>query len=47
LSSTNLILPLAQWTVTGTNSFDASGNFNWTNAASADGSRQFYLIRVQ
>jgi len=47
LSSTNLALPLAQWTVTDTNFFDVSGNFNWTNSASPNAPQQFYLIKVQ
>jgi hypothetical protein len=47
LSSTNLTLPLAQWTVTSTNFFDAGGNFIWTNIPSAGGPRQFYVLRVQ
>ena len=47
LSATNLILPLAQWTATATNFFDASGNFNWTNSAGANGPQQFYVIKVQ
>ena len=47
LSSTNLTLPLAQWTATATNFFDASGNFNWTNSTGANGSQQFFVIKVQ
>ena len=47
LCSTNLVLPLAQWTATATNFFNAGGNFTWTNATSANGLRQFYVIRVQ
>ena len=47
LSSTNLALPLAQWTVTATNQFDAVGNFNCTNAAGTNGLQQFYILEVQ
>jgi autotransporter-associated beta strand protein len=47
LSSTNLTLPLAQWTTTATNFFDASGNFTWTNTDGANGSRQFFVLKVQ
>jgi len=48
LSSTNLALPVAQWTVTATNQFDAGGNFNCTNAVTgANGSQQFYILEVQ
>ncbi len=45
LSSTNLAQPLAEWTATATNFFDAGGNFIWTNTVS--GPQQFYLIQVQ
>jgi len=47
LSSTNLALPLAQWTAAATNYFDAGGNFTWTNTTSGNGSQAFYLIQVQ
>lgn len=47
LSSTNLALPLAQWSVSATNRFDAGGNFNCTNAASPNGPQQFYILEVQ
>ena len=47
LSSTNLTLPLAQWTVAATNQFDAGGNFNCTNAANTSAPQQFYIIEVQ
>ena len=47
LSSTNLTLPLAQWSAVTTNFFDASGNFNWTNADDVSGLQQFYLLKVQ
>jgi rhamnogalacturonan endolyase len=47
LSSTNAALPLAQWTATATNQFDAAGNFNCTNAASLNGPPRFYLLKVQ
>ena len=47
LSSTNLTLPLAQWTATATNFFDAGGNFTWTNSSGTTGSQQFYTIQVQ
>ena len=47
LSSTNLTLPLAQWTATTTNFFDATGNFTWINSASSTGPQQFFVIQVQ
>jgi len=47
LSATNLTLPLAQWTAIDTNQFDASGNFNYTNAAAVAGPQQFYYLKVE
>ena len=47
LSSTDPTLPLAQWTPTATNFFDATGNFTWTNSASSTGPQQFFVIQVQ
>ena len=47
LSSTNLTLPLVQWTAAGTGFFNATGNFAWTNSASFSAGPQFYVIRVQ
>jgi hypothetical protein len=41
IGSTNLALPLTNWTRLVTNLFDAGGNFGWTNSISA-GSRQFF-----
>ena len=44
LTSTNLALPPANWTVLATNTFDINGNFAVTNAES--GPQQFFLIQV-
>jgi autotransporter-associated beta strand protein len=45
LESTNLLLPVNQWTPVLTNSFDGSGNFNLTTNVVTPGSRQmFYLL---
>ena len=41
IGSTNLALPLTNWTRLVTNVFDAGGNFGWTNVISA-GNRQFF-----
>jgi len=46
LSSTNIALPAAQWTVTATNSFDANGNFNFTNTADPNAPQTFYRLRM-
>ena len=47
LSATNLTQPLGQWIVINTNRFDASGNFNVTNAANPNALQQFYILKVQ
>jgi hypothetical protein len=45
ITSTNVTLPLASWTVLGTSSFDGSGNFSFTNGAASDPLR-FYAVQV-
>ena len=47
LTSTNLTLPLSQWTPSGTNLFDGGGNFTWTNSSVANSLQQYYFIREQ
>ena len=47
LTSTNLALPLAQWTPVATNYFDSGGNFAATNPISSNQQQSFYLIRLQ
>jgi fibronectin-binding autotransporter adhesin len=47
LTSTNLALPVAQWTIAATNTFDAAGSFNFIEAIDPNAARKFYLIRVQ
>jgi fibronectin-binding autotransporter adhesin len=44
LSSTNVALPLAQWTRLATNSFLADGSFSYTDAAATNATR-FYLVQ--
>lgn len=46
LSSTNLSLPMAGWTIVGTNTFDAAGNFIVTNPA-FPGAELFYRLQLQ
>ncbi len=46
LVSTNLLLPLTNWTVLTTGSFDSNGNFSFTNAISFTDSEMFYMLRV-
>lgn len=45
LSSTNLTIPLTNWTLINSGSFDVNGNFSSTNATGTNSSR-FYLLRV-
>ncbi len=44
LSSTNVALPLSQWTPVLTNSFDGSGNFNVTNNLASTNVQQFFIL---
>jgi hypothetical protein len=46
LASTNLNLPFAQWPRVATNSFDADGNFNFTNSLDANMLHQFYILQL-
>jgi rhamnogalacturonan endolyase len=46
LTSTNLGLPLAQWTPVLTNYFDGSGNFASTNSIPPGIGQNFYLIEI-
>jgi autotransporter-associated beta strand protein len=45
LSSTNLDLPLASWTLVGTGNFDGFGGFHFTNNIDLQASQQFYIIK--
>lgn len=47
LVSTNLLLPLTNWTVLTNSTFSSNGNFAFTNAISSSNREQFYLLRVQ
>ncbi len=44
LTSTNLALPVSQWTPLVTNSFDGNGNFDFTTNVDPTLSRQFYIL---
>ncbi len=46
LAATNLTLPLDQWTPVATNTFDSSGNFNFSQAMNPDAPGQFYLLQI-
>lgn len=46
LVSTNLSLPLMNWTAIATNQFDVSGNFSFTNAISPSSPRLFFDVQL-
>jgi hypothetical protein len=45
LSSTNLAVPLTNWTLLNSGTFNANGNFSLTNATGTN-SQRFYILRV-
>jgi hypothetical protein len=47
LTSTNLELPPTQWTITSTNYFDGSGNFDFTNFVNPTAPLMFYRLQLQ
>jgi autotransporter-associated beta strand protein len=47
LSTTNVALPLSQWTVMATNRFDDNGNFTFTNSPGINMAQQYFLLRMQ
>ena len=46
LASTNLTVPLTNWTVLTNGTFDSSGNFSSTNAIDTTKPRGFYILQV-
>jgi hypothetical protein len=44
LTSTNITLPLASWSVDGTGTFDNSGNFSYTNSTGTTNPASFFII---
>jgi len=47
LSSTNVTLPLSNWTVLATNAFDVNGNIvNYTVTNGVSGPQRFYILQV-
>jgi hypothetical protein len=46
LTSTNIALPLTNWTRLLTNQFDGNGNFNFTNAQNPNAPQSFYLLQL-
>jgi hypothetical protein len=47
LTTTNLAMPLASWTVSATNNFDRTGGFSVTNAIPPGTPQIFYRIELQ
>lgn len=47
VTSTNLTLPLNQWTTIATNTFDSSGDSSFTNSIDAAAPQQFYVIELK
>jgi hypothetical protein len=45
LGTTNLGMPVSNWTRLLTNQFDGSGNFNFTNPAGTN-TQSFYLLQI-
>jgi hypothetical protein len=46
LASTNLALPVSQWPVVATNTFDAAGNFNFTSFPWTNSPDRFFLLEM-
>jgi hypothetical protein len=46
LTSTNLTAPVASWGVVGTGTFDASGNFSFTNSVDPQLPKAYFAIQV-
>jgi len=46
LASTNIALPLAGWPCIATNTYDAAGNFNFTNGIARGSLQKYYLIQL-
>jgi hypothetical protein len=46
LTSTNVVLPLSQWTPVVTNPFDGNGNFTFTNTPAANSPQMFYRLQL-
>ena len=46
LTSTDVSLPLDQWSIVGSSTFDAGGNFGLTNSVSPVQLQQFFRLRL-
>jgi fibronectin-binding autotransporter adhesin len=47
LTSTNVALPLADWSVLATNAFNENGSFSFTNSANVNTPQRFFLLQLQ
>jgi hypothetical protein len=47
LASTNLMLPLTNWTVIATDTFDINGNFQYTNSINKNMSQRYFILKPQ
>ena len=47
LTTTNVTLPLINWSSIATNQFDSSGNFSFTNAIDANDLQRYFQVRLQ
>ncbi|MGH3631275.1 MAG: LamG-like jellyroll fold domain-containing protein, partial [Sciscionella sp.] len=47
LTSTNLALPMTNWTIIATQAFNAGGNFSFTNSPDPNTPQSFYQLRLQ
>jgi hypothetical protein len=46
LSTNNLLVPITNWPVIASGSFDTSGNFSYTNTAGTTNQQEFFILRV-
>jgi hypothetical protein len=46
LASTNLALPLTNWTILATNQFGPGGGFNFTNTLNLGRTQQYFILRL-
>ena len=46
MASTDISLPLLNWTFIATNQFNATGNFNFTNPVSPGEPQKFYRLQL-
>ncbi len=46
LASTNVAMPVSNWTILMTNQFGTGGSFSFTNAITPGVPRRFYLLQL-